>query len=508
VTIGKVYLVGAGPGDPGLITAKGFQYLKQAGVVVYDRLVDEHLLDAVPAEAERVFVGKAAGAHTRTQDEINQILVAKAIEGKTVVRLKGGDPFVLGRGGEEANTLKDNSIPFEIVPGITSAIAVPAYAGIPVTHRGVASSFAVVTGHEDPSKPDSAIAWDRLATGVDTLIFLMGMQNLAQIVGKLLEHGRPPDTAVAVIKDGTTPNQVAVVGTLSNITTRVKQHHLSPPVVVVVGEVVKLREELAWFDNRPLFGKRVLVTRSRRQASSLSYLLTERGARPIELPTIDIQDVTNTTALDHTIKGLSEYHWVVFTSTNGVEAFFRRLDSLGRDARAFADLNIAAIGPATAHLLAERGIVADYVPDIYTGTALVDGFATRDITGKRFLLPRADIADTELSYGLIRLGAEVDEVTAYSTVPPTNAIARAKELLLSGEIDIITFTSSSAVSNLITAFDGAKPETGGAMIACIGPKTAATASEAGLNVDVVAGEYTIPGLVKTIEEFLGEEVSV
>ena len=473
-------------------------------MVVYDRLVDERLLDVAPVESQRIFVGKAAGCHTRSQDEINRLLVGRAKEGRTVVRLKGGDPFVLGRGGEEAAALVDNSIPFEIVPGINSAVAVPAYAGIPVTHRGVASSFAVITGHEDPGKPDSSIAWDRLATGVDTLVFLMGMQNLAQIVGKLLEHGRSPDTPVAVIKDGTTPDQKTVVGRLSDVIARVEQHGLGPPVVVVVGEVVRLREKLAWYDRRPLFGKRVLVTRSRRQASSLSRLLAERGARPVELPAIDIQALVDTTALDTAIDGLANYDWVVFTSTNGVEAFFQRLRSLGRDARTLANLRISAIGPATARALEDRGIV----PNAYTGADLVNGFANQDTAGKRFLLPRADIADSELADGLTRLGAEVHEVTAYHTVPATDAITRAREMLLSGEIDVITFTSSSTVSNLVAAFGGARPETNGVLGACIGPKTAETANKAGLKVDVVAREHTIPGLVAAIEEFLAGEESV
>ncbi len=505
MTTGKVYLVGAGPGAPGLISWKGLQSLRQAEVVVYDRLLDERLLDEVTAEAERIYVGKAAGEHTRTQDEINRILVDKASRGKLVVRLKGGDPFVLGRGGEEADALRASSLTFEIVPGVTSAVAVPAYAGIPVTHRGVASSFAVVTGHEDPGKPGSSIAWDKLATAVDTLVFLMGMQNLENIIGRLLEHGRSPDTPVAVIKDGTGPGQRTAVGTLANIVDAVTREELGPPAVVVVGEVVRLRERLRWFDNRPLFGKKVLVTRSRHQASALSRMLAECGAAPVELPAIDIQPLADTDELDRVISDLARYQWVVFTSSNGVESFFGRLRSLGKDCRSLFAVKLAAIGPATAEALEQRGLVPDYVPADYTGAALVSGLAGQNVAGRSILLLRTDIADRELSDGLAKLGATVDEVTVYRTVSPAASIAEAKERLLAGEIDVVTFTSSSTVSNLVAAFDGAKPDIGGAVIACIGPKTAETAKTAGLKVDVVASDHTIPGLVGAIEGFLTEE---
>ena len=335
---GKVYLVGAGPGDPGLISVKGLECLTKADVVIYDRLLDERLLDSVSVEAEKIYVGKAARQHAREQREINQLLVEKAKEGKTVARLKGGDPFVLGRGGEEAEALASQHIPFEVVPGVSSAVAVPAYAGIPVTHRGLASSFAVVTGHEDPTKDSSSIAWEKLATGVDTVVFLMGMQNLSKIVTKLVEHGRPLDTPVAVIKDGTRPEQVTIAGSLADIVARAKEHRLSPPAVIVVGEVVRLRERLRWFDNRPLFGKRILVTRSRHQASALSRLLSEHGAQPVELPAIDIQAVADTEELDRALSNLEYYHWLIFTSVNGVEAFFQQLYSLNLDARSLGNV--------------------------------------------------------------------------------------------------------------------------------------------------------------------------
>ncbi len=504
---GKVFLVGAGPGDPELISVKGLKYLEQAEVVVYDRLLDERLLAAAPEGAELVYVGKTTGEHTRTQEEINQILVDKGKAGKQVVRLKGGDPFVFGRGGEEAETLRANSVPFEIVPGITSAVAVPAYAGIPVTHRGVASSFAVITGHEDPTKPDSAIHWDKLAGGIDTLVFLMGMQNLPEIVGRLLANGRAATTPVAVIQNGTQPRQVTVTGTLGDIVDTVGEQALGPPAIVIIGEVVRLRDKLAWFDCRPLFGKRVLVTRSRSQASALSRLLAEHGAEPVELPAIDIRPAENTADLDAAIAKIDGYQWVIFTSTNGVDAFFGRVGALGKDARSLGRVRLAAVGPATAAALATHGIVADLVPDAYTGEGLVAALAATDIAGKRLLLPRTDIADGELHNGLTGLGATVEQVLAYRTVTPTESVARARELLAAGEVDAITFASSSTVTNLTAAVNGDIAAVNRAVIACIGPKTARTAVEAGLRVDVVAGEQTIPGLVAALEEHFAGEVS-
>ncbi|MDY6912760.1 MAG: uroporphyrinogen-III C-methyltransferase, partial [Chloroflexota bacterium] len=307
---GKVYIVGAGPGDAGLITVKGLECLRRAAVVVYDRLIDDGLLAFVPADAELIYVGKSAKVHAKEQEEINQILVDKAQEGKLVVRLKGGDPFVLGRGGEEAEVLASNNITFEIVPGISSSMAAPAYAGIPVTHRGVASSFAVITGHEDPAKEISSINWANLATGVDTLIFLMGIGNLPKIMKKLTEHGRSPETPVALIRQGTTLQQQVVTGTLATIVEKARTAQFKPPAAIAVGEVVNLREKLAWFESRPLFGKRVLVTRSRSQASSLSKLLTERGAQPVELPAIEIHPVPDPEKLDQAILNLADYQWV------------------------------------------------------------------------------------------------------------------------------------------------------------------------------------------------------
>lgn len=496
---GIVYLVGAGPGDPGLITCKGLECLAKAAVVVYDYLADERLLASAPPEAEKIYVGKKASEHTLEQSAINRLLVDKAEEGKVVVRLKGGDPFVLGRGGEEADELAKNKIPFEVVPGVTSAIAVPAYAGIPVTHRKVASSFAVITGHEDPTKPDSAINWEKLATGVDTLVFLMGMNNLPEIIKKLAQYGRPLDTPVAVIKDGTRPSQQTVTGNIKNIAGKVKKAKLSPPALIVVGEVVRLRDKLRWFDNRPLTGKRILVTRSRQQASALSKLLSERGADPVELPVIDIRPVTDTTGLDRAIKNPSQFQWVIFTSVNGVEAFFERLHIFKLDARALHNLKIAAIGPATVEALEHKGITPDFCPEVYTGAGLVIGLSKYKITGQKFLLPRTDIADKELSDGIKQLGGIVHEITVYQTVSSVSP-SKAREILADGKIDVVTFASSSTVTNLMTALKKESISLNGVIIACIGPKTADTAAKSRLKVDIVATESTIPGLVAAIEE--------
>ncbi len=496
---GKVCLVGAGPGDPSLISRKGLECLAQADVIIYDRLLDERLLDSVSPQAERIYVGKSAGRHAREQKEINQLLVEKAKVSKSVVRLKGGDPFVLGRGGEEAEALKQNRIPFEVVPGVTSAVAVPAYAGIPVTHRGVASSFAVITGHEDPGKASSSIAWEKLATGVDTLIFLMGMQNLPEIVETLLEHGRLPDTPVAVIKDGTRPEQKTVVGSLKDIVAKVRRRRLSPPVVIVVGEVVRLREKLRWFDNRPLFGKRILVTRARHQVSALSKLLSEHGALPIELPAIEIQATANTEELDQAISNLKRYHWIVFTSVNGVEAFFHRLYSLNLDARALSGLKIGAIGPATAQRLEDLQLTVDYVPSEYRAEAVIDGLRQHGIEGKKVLLPRAEVAREVLPEELARSGADVKVVTAYKTIQPELDM----DLLQEAKPDIITFTSSSTVSNFVSAVgqDNIKNVLNGTIIASIGPITADTASDLGLKTDIMPEAYTIPGLVEAIVNY-------
>ena len=498
---GKVYLVGAGPGDPGLLTIKGLELIKQADVVIYDRLVDDSLLDVIRPDSEKIYVGKSADCHSMKQSAINQLLVKTAQQGKVVVRLKGGDPFVLGRGGEEAETLVANHIPFEIVPGVTSALAVPAYAGIPVTHRDMASSFVVITGHEAAGKEESVIAWDKLSTGADTLVMLMGVSNLAYIVNHLIENGRPPTTPVAVIANGTSPRQQTLVSTLEHIVREAEDIKLQPPAVIIVGEVVRLRQTLRWFDNQPLFGKRILVTRPRHQASRLSNLLLKRGALPVEIPTINIQPSPSNDDLDQAILNLKNYHWIIFTSVNGVDAFFHRLYALNLDARGLAKQQLGAIGTATAGALEQRGLHTDLVPGEYTSQGLLRALEQQEMTGRRVLLPRADIAGKELTRGLTRLGAEVDEITAYQTIPNTQGISQARERIQAGDIDVITFTSASTVVNLMTAIGEETGALKDIVIACIGPETKAAATRSGLKVDIVAQQHTIPGLVEAIEQY-------
>lgn len=498
---GKVYLVGAGPGDPGLLTVKGLDCLRRADVIIYDRLLDDSLLSEARSDAEKIYVGKTAKYHTLEQEAINQLLVKKARGGRMVVRLKGGDPFVLGRGGEEAEALAANQIPFEVVPGVSSALAVPAYAGIPVTHRRLASSFTVITGHEAVKKDKPSIPWAKLSTGSETLVFLMAMGNLAQIVNRLIENGKPPSTPVAVISQGTSLEQRTVVGTLEDIVTRAKQDDFQPPAVLVVGEVVQLREHLRWFDNRPLFGKRILVTRAQHQASELSQLLRERGAVPVEMPVIGVQPVSISDKLDRAILHLDNYQWLIFTSVNGVEAFFQRLYALKLDARWLKNLRIGVIGPATVEALKNRGVLPDYIPKTYTSRGLLAGLRRQGMAGCQVLLPRADIAGRELASGITRLGAKVHEVIAYKTIPNTEAIFQGKQMLLAGEVDIITFTSPSTVTNLLAVLDKDRELINKALIACIGPKTKAAATKAGLRVDVIARKHTISGLVQDLEEY-------
>lgn len=492
--------MGAGPGDPELITVKAARCLAEADVIVYDRLVDNRLLEEVPAKAELIYVGKKAAHHILKQPEINQLLVNKAKEGKIVVRLKGGDPFLLGRGGEEAEALADNNIPFEVVPGVTSATAVPAYAGIPVTHRSFASSLAIITGHEDPTKGDSSIAWDKLATGVDTLVFLMGMGNLAQIADELIKNGRAPSTPVAIIREGTTPSQQTLVGTLADIAGKAAGIGIESPALIVVGDVVNLRERLRWFDNQPLFGKRVLVTRTRKQASVLSQLLARHGALPVELPTIEIEVVPDNKKLDRAIAHLSDYSWLIFTSANGVEIFFGRLRELGRDARELGQIKLCAIGPATAAALECFGLVADRIPREYVSEAIAGSFQGEEISGKRILLPRTAGATPELVNRLGQLGAKIDEIAIYRSVLPKSGIEDGKQMLLAGEIDITTFTSSSTVEHLVSLLGSKWEVVNRTRVACIGPVTAATAARLGVRVDVVAKEHTIPGLIQALTE--------
>lgn len=499
---GKIFLVGAGPGDPGLLTLRGRECLEKADVVVYDRLAGDELLRFAGAGAEMIYVGKQSSNHTVPQGEINEILIQKALEGKNVTRLKGGDPYIFGRGGEEAEYARRHGVEFEVVPGVTSAIAGPAYAGIPLTHRGYASSVAIVTGHEDPAKEVSSINWKNLATATDTIVFLMGMENLGGIAENLQAHGRQPTTPVALVRWGTTVDQETLTGTLDTIVDLAAARQFGSPALIVVGEVVSLRPVLSWFEQKPLFGKRVVVTRSRAQASALSEALHEYGAEAMEFPTIEIAPPPTFDALDAAIDRLGEYDWVIFTSANGVEALLTRLRDLGKDVRALAGCRLAAIGVQTAAALEARGLKVDYVPSEYRAEAIITGLSDAEIRGKRFLLPRAKEAREVLARDLAARGAQVDDVAAYITVTG-QAEARAaelREMFAQGKIHVVTFTSSSTVRNFVKLMGVG--DIGGllrqATVACIGPITADTARELGLHVDIVAGEYTVNGLVEAL----------
>ncbi len=500
----KVYLVGAGPGDPGLITLRGMRCLEKAQVVVYDRLLDPSLLLAAPASAERVFVGKERGRHALTQDGINRVLIDRAEAGLVVVRLKGGDPFVFGRGGEEALALTKRGIPFEVVPGVTSPIGAAAYAGIPLTHRGISSTFTVVSGSEDPSKQESDISWEALARTGGTLVVLMGWVSMEPILEALRRGGMSPATPVALIQWGTWPQQSTITGCLENVVERARDAGLDPPVVAIIGEVVGLREQLRWFDRRPLFGKKVLISRSRSQASKLRGLLEELGAQPLELPTIQTAPLEDYRELDGALARLAGFAWVFFASTNAVEAVFSRLErrDRDRDARAFGGARIGAIGPATAQALERRGLVADFVPAGSASEAVVEELSGRAWADVPVFLPGADIGRDVLARGLARLGARVERVAAYRTVTPPGIGVRARETLDQG-VDVVTFTSSSTVRNLMEALDGDGSLLKSSIIACIGPVTAATAEESGLHVDLVAEHHTVEGLVEALAHYFG-----
>lgn len=498
---GKIYLVGAGPGDPALLTLRGKECLQQADVVLYDYLANPELLAHAPAAAEKIYVGRRGRGRYLAQEEVSRLLIAKAKEGKTVVRLKGGDPFVFGRGGEEAEAIAGADLPFEIVPGVTSAVAVPAYAGIPVTHRTLASAVTFVTGHEDPGKEAEALEWTRLATANGTLVFLMGMKNLPSIVSRLLAEGKSGTTPAAVIRWGTRNDQRTVVGTLDDIVAKAAVAGMEPPTVIVIGEVVRLRQQLNWFETRPLFGKRILVTRAQEQAGELSQLLRAYGGDPIECPTIQIVPPDDWAPLDQALAGLSRYHWLVFTSVNGVKPFMARLQAKGQDARALAGLRICCIGPRTAQELARHGITADLVPAEYQAEGLLEAMKAAGVSRQRVLIPRAEVAREILPDQLRAWGAEVTVVTAYRTVRPEVDARRLKTLLQEQRIHVISFASSSTVRNFCELFDSAEEMarlTSGVAIACIGPITAQTAAEQGLPASVVASANTIPALAEAI----------
>ena len=502
---GKVYLVGAGPGDPDLITVKGSECLTAADVIMYDHLASAKLLKYARKDAETIYVGKQQGSHALSQDEINDLMVSKAKEGHAVVRLKGGHPFIFGRGGEEAEALAQAKIPFEIVPGISSAIAAPAYAGIPLTHRRYTASVAFVTGHEDPTKEHSAVDWSRLATGAGTLVILMGVKNLKKIAEKLIAAGRDPKTPVALVRWGTTPQQTTLVGTLGTIVAQVQAVGLKPPVAIVVGEVVKLRETLNWFEKRPLFGKAVVVTRTREQASELVVRLSALGAECLECPTIRVVSPEEWAPLDAAIDRLHTYDWLVLTSVNGVSFFFHRLFGRGKDVRALKNVRTATIGPATAKRLRDFGLNSDIVPETYRAESIVEAFKQESVNGKRVLLPRAKEARPVLPVELRKMGAVVDEIAAYQTEQAGENVDVLIKRMEEGSIDLLTFTSSSTVRNFKALLPPERFQSliEGVRVATIGPITAETARELGFKVDITAQDYTIDGLCEAIVEHYG-----
>ncbi len=498
-TRGRCYLVGAGPGDLGLVTLRARQLIEQAEVIVYDYLSNPEMLQWASDGAEIIYAGKKAGAHTLKQDEINALLVEKAGAGKMVVRLKGGDPFLFGRGGEEAEALAAGEIPFEVVPGVTSAIAAPAYAGIPVTHRNLTSHVIFFTGHEDPEKTESSIDFAALAKLGGTQVMLMGVERIGAIAQEMMAHGVRPDLPVALVRWGTTSRQATLRGTLENIAERVLEEDFAPPAVAVFGEVASSGKELRWFGERPLSGRRIVVTRTRKQAGALSDQLRQLGAEVIELPTIRIEPPSDLRAFAELVQEAHAYDWIVFTSPNGVSAFFEMFYKLYDDAREIGGARIAAIGPATAQRVRDFHLKVDLQPEEFVAEAVVEGFKkTGDLENLRILIARAEEARDLLPKELSALGAIVDVAFAYRTVAETSDRTEARARLAAEGADMITFTSSSTVEKFLAL---GLPWPRGMQVASIGPITSRTARERGLTIGVEAKRHDIPGLVKAICDF-------
>lgn len=497
---GICYLVGTGPGDPGLLTIKGKECIEAADVLVYDYLCNPELLRHAKAGAEKIYVGKKAKEHTKTQDEINDIIVKLTSEGKVVTRLKGGDPVLFGRGAEEAGELAKAGVRFEIVPGITSAIAGPAYAGIPVTHREHCSQLTIFTGHEDPSKPETSLDYEKLAKADGTKVFLMGVERIDEITGKLIKYGANPATPMALVRWATLGRQQTLVATLGTMAAKVKESGFKAPAVAVVGDVVTEREKINWFETRPLFGRRIVVTRTRHQAGALTRKLAELGADVIELPTIRIEEPLNRMAFGELVQDAHTYDWIIFTSPNGVDAFFKMFYKLYKDAREIGGAKIAVIGPGTADKVREYHLTVDLMPEKdFVAEGLVKAFKeNHSIENSTILWVRAQDAREVIANELTGLGGIVDEAIAYRTVPEKednlHALARLKE----EGADMITFTSSSTVECFL---DLGVPLPEKTKIASIGPVTSATIKKRGLKVDVSARENTVDGLVAAIEKY-------
>jgi uroporphyrinogen III methyltransferase/synthase len=497
---GKVFLVGAGPGDPGLITVRGKQLIESADAVVYDALANTSLLPPGARETGRpelYYVGKRGGAKDSvTQTEINELLTKLAREGKRVVRLKGGDPFVFGRGSEEAQALNDASVPFELVPGITAGIAVPAYAGIPVTHRGLATSVTFVTGHEDPTKPSTQISWNALAKAGGTIVLYMGVKTLPAIADALIAGGMPGDVPAAAIQWGTLPKQRTVVATLETLAAKAEEQNLTAPVITVIGWSVVLRDELSWFEQRPLFGKRIVVTRATQQAPILSEKLRDLGADVLEMPATQIARL-DLSPLRSAIAGISAYQWLIFTSQNAVAIFWEQLLGAGRDARALAGLKVAAVGPATAGALLEHGITVDLIPKRFVAEGLLEIMRDRnDIVGANVLYVTAEGARDVLPEGLSEMGADVTLIEAYRSIPDGQGARKLARAIEAGKVDLVTFTSASSVNAYVDAVGDDLALRVPA--ASIGPQTSEALREAGIDIKHEAEESTIDGLIAAV----------
>jgi uroporphyrinogen III methyltransferase / synthase len=527
---GVVYLVGAGPGDIGLLTVKGLKCLQKAEVVIYDFHLNAQILNYISHDAEFIYAGKRGGHHTMTQDEINAAIVAKAKEGKIVCRLKGGDPFVFGRGGEEAQVLVREGIRFEVVPGVSSSVAAPAYAGIPLTHRLYSSSFAVIPGYEDTTKEESSIDWSKLATGVGTLVFLMAVKNIGVLTQKLIENGRDPDTPVAVIRWGTRPDQRTLTGRLKDVADLVLEKDIKPPAVMVVGEVVNLRQELKWYELRPMFGHRILVTREHTEGFEG---LEELGAEVVQFSTVEIVPPQTWDELDGCIEKIGSYDWVIFTSANGVRYFFRRLFEKGVDIRDLKGMKICAIGSKTAGKISQFGLRVDLVPEEFRAEGLIEAFTkaagsqkapphpplskggrgegnnAKLLEDMTFLLPRAEVAREIFPEKVRELGGVIDVPVTYRAVKPEYHGKRMRRFLKEGRVTIATFTSAATFNNFREIMGEDSDELlRNVAIAVIGPVTAKAVKKAGLKVDIMPEEATVEAMVEEIKRWAGNNAAI
>ena len=497
---GLVVLVGAGPGDMGLLTLSGKQWLQKADVVLYDHLVNPDMIRFTQKSAEMIYVGKKEGVASMEQEQINNLLINKAREEKIVVRLKGGDPFIFGRGGEEIQAIQAVGIPFIIVPGVTSVTGVAAYAGIPLTHRHLSSPLSIITGSNEKNQGDLHIDWEKIASRSGTLVFLMGARKLPLIVEKLIKFGKSPETPIAVVQWGTTARQKTWTGTLGTIVEISAEDKILPPALTIIGEVVNLKSKIEWYEHLPLFGKTVVVTRKGDQADSMIDRLRELGAEPFFFPVIETIAPDDWSPLDNALNNLSQYDGLIFTSVNGVRFFAERLKTIEQDIRELKGARVYTIGPKTAEAVRDLGIRVDVVPENFVAESLIESIGNAE--GKRFLIPRATVARETLPEQLRKMGALVDVAPAYKTVLPSQSVDALEKRLKEGSVDVITFTSSSTVTNFLTLTgEQLLPAIKNTKIACIGPITAKTARDAGLNVEIMPEQYTVSSLMDAIEIF-------